>query len=209
MNITCSSMFIPVMILCFAGCHRSAPKWPQSTFTDRSYVDLQPGWRLKVVVPVIESGGYKVRTEGIHNNDGTVSLRMEPGLLGYETDYFEVNAAGGVNPPVSFTLAEFTSIDHKKTTKPKPVISLFSLPDNLGYARLLFLTRVSENDHDQAILAASSLATLDALTSKVESNPSPHCTTQPESVCLWIPEGIAVQPEKRDPKNNKVWIPAL
>jgi hypothetical protein len=209
MNIKNAALLLAFISMGSVGCHKSTPKWPHSGFTDHSYIDLQPGWLIKVVVPILESGGYKVRTEEVRNSDGTVSLRTEKGFLGYETDYYQVNSPGDGKPPVSFQSAEFTGIDHKKIKKPKPVILLFALPESLGYVRLLFLTRVSDTEHDAAVLAASSLAALEALTSKVEANPSGNCTAQPEGLCSWIPEGIAVQPEKRDPQNSKAWIPAL
>jgi hypothetical protein len=191
------------------GCHKSTPKWPQSTFTDRSYVDLQPGWRIRVVVPILESGGYIVRTEEVRNSDGTVSLQTEKGFVGYERDYYQVNSPGEGKSVISFQSAEFTGIDHKKIKKPKPVISLFVLPESVNYVRLLFLTRVTETEHDAAVLAASSLAALDTLTPKVEVSPSASCTALPDGLCSWIPEGIAVQPEKRDQQSSKMWIPAL
>lgn len=191
------------------GCHKSTPKWPHSGFTDRGYIDLQPGWRIKVVLPILESGGYKVRTEEVRNSDGTVSLQTEKGFLGYETDYYQVNSPGDGKLAITFQSAEFTGIDHKQTRKLKPVVALFDFPETIRYVRLLFLTRVIETEHDAAVLAASSLAALDALTPKVEANPSGNCTAQPDGICSWIPEGIAVQPEKRDPQNSRLWIPAL
>jgi hypothetical protein len=193
----------------FISCHRSRPSAASYTHTDRSYLDLQPGWRIKVVAPILESGGYKVRTEELQSRDGTISPRAEKGFLGYETDYYQVNFLGNGKPLISFESAEFTAIDQKKTTKRKPVISLFEFPESMSFVRLLFLTRVSDNEHDAAVLTASSLTDLDLLTPKVEANPSGNCTAQPEGLCMWIPEGIAVQPEKRDPRNNKAWIPAL
>jgi|SRR5271165_6565001 len=209
MDIKSVALFLTCTSIGLVGCQKSPPKWPQGGFTDRSYIDLQPGWRLKVVVPVIESGGYKVRTEEVHNKDGTVSLRTEEGFVGYETDYYVVNQRDSGKPFISFDSAEFTGTDHKKIKKPKPLIALFVFPESIGYVRLLFLTRVSENEHDAAVLAASTLAVLDKLTPRVEANPSENCTTRPEGPCSWIPEGIAVQPEKKDPQNSKAWIPAL
>jgi|BarGraIncu00222A_1022003.scaffolds.fasta_scaffold93560_2 hypothetical protein len=209
MDIKSVALFLAFISMGFVGCHKSTPMWPQSTFTDRSYVDLQPGWRIRVVVPVLQSGGYKVGTEEVHNNDGTVSLRTERGFLGYETDYYQVNQRGDGKPVIRFQSAEFTSTERKKIRKPKPLIALFVFPEGIEYVRLLFLTRVSENEHDAAVLAASSLAALDGLIPRVEANPLGNCTAQPDGLCAWIPEGIAVQPEKRDPQNNKAWIPAL
>ena len=106
--------FFAVML---PGCHRSKPIAGPHAHTDLSYIDLQPGWRIKVVVPVIESGGYKVRTEELRNSDGTVSLQTEKGFLGYETDYYRVNQRGDGRSFVSFESAEFTGTDRKKTRK--------------------------------------------------------------------------------------------
>jgi hypothetical protein len=191
------------------GCHRSKPTSASPAHTDLSYIDLQPGWRLKVVVPILESGGYKVRTEEVQNSAGTVRLQTEKGFLGYETGYYQVNPRGTGKPFISFESAEFTGTDGKKTRKPRPVRSLFEFPVNLTCARPLFLTRASETEHDAAVLAASSLAALEVLTPRVESSPSNNCTAQSEGLCSWIPEGVAVEPEKRDPQNGKRWIPAL
>src|ERR1035441_5502127 len=135
------AVFSALMLI---GCHRSKPTAAPHAHTDLSYIDLQPGWRIKVVVPIIESGGFKVRTEELRNSDGTVSMQTDRGFLGYETDYYRVNRRGNGRPFVSFESAEFTDTNGKKTRKPKPVLSLFEFPENIGYVRLLFLTRVSE-----------------------------------------------------------------
>jgi len=203
------AFFLAVLCLISVGCYKASPRWPRSGFTDRSYVDLQPGWRIKVVAPILSSGGFKVRTEEVHNSDGTVSLRTEKGFQGYETDYYHVSSPEDGRPTVTFDTAEFVGTNGKKARKPKPVFPLFEFTGNIKYVRLLFLTRVAENEHDGAVLASSSLADLDTLTSLVESNPSTNCKAQPDGLCSWIPEGIAVQPEKRDPQNPKAWIPAL
>lgn len=176
---------------------------------DNRYLDLQPGWRLRVVTPILESGGYKVRTEELRSEGGAINLRAEKGLLGYQTDYYFVNASGEGKPVVTFRRAEFTSVDQKKTEKPAPAVKLFVLSEDIRYVRLLLLTRVSDSDHDEAVLAALSKTELEALTAKVESNPTSNCKPQPEGLCSWVPEGIAVQVERKANGMRDGWRPVL
>ena len=96
----------------------------------------------------------------------------------------------------------------KAESGPNRWFRLFDLPESVRYVRLLFLTRVSQTEHDQAVLGSSSLADLDALQKRVEDNPPENCKIQPEGICSWVPAGIAVQPEKRTPASGKNWIPA-
>ena len=194
---------------CTTACHHSPPKTVPSIAMDSRYLDLQPGWRLRVVTPILESGGYKVRTEEMHSEGNTISLRTEKGFLGYQTDYYSVNMPDEGRLAVTFQHAEFTSIDQQKTEKPAPAVRLFIFPSDTRYVRLLFLTRVSETDHDEAVLAASSEAELKSLTDMVESNPTSNCQPQPAGRCSWIPGGVAVQVERKATGRRNDWIPVL
>ena len=49
----------------------------------------------------------------------------------------------------------------KSSKRSQPLVPLFDLPESVRYVRLLFLTRASQTEHDQAILGSSSLADLD------------------------------------------------
>jgi hypothetical protein len=108
---------------------------------------------------------------------------------------------------IRFETAEITN-DGKSTRRSQPMVPLFDLPENVRYVRLLFLTRASETEHDQAILGSSSSADLDLLKRNVEDNPAQNCKIQPQGVCTWVPSGIAVQPEKKADTRGKAWIPA-
>ena len=176
---------------------------------DSRYLDLQPGWRLRVVTPILESGSYQVRTEELRSEGGAINLHAEKGLLGYQADYYFVNASGEGKPVVTFQRAEFTSIDQKNTEKPAPAVKLFVLSEDIRYVRLLYLTRVSDADHNEAVLAALSKTELEALTAKVESNPTSNCKPQPEGLCSWVPEGIAVQVEGKAKGKGDGWRPVF
>ncbi len=191
------------------GCHRATPSSTPQISRDNPYLDLQPGWRLRVVAPVLESGGYKVKTEELQSANGSVDMRVEKAFLGYQADYYTVNSPAEGKPIVAFQRAEFTSVDQIRTTKKRPGVPLFVLPDNTRYVRLLFFTRVSETDHDEAVLSASTRMELDALTAEVEANPAGNCILQPATHCTWVPEGVAVQVERRAGTNSKACMPVL
>ena len=72
--------------------------------------------------------------------------------------------------------------------------------------RLLFLTRSSDRDHDQAILSGSSAEQLELITNLVQSNPVEACKAHSGTSCVWVPAGVAVRPEK---KRGREWVPAL
>lgn len=174
---------------------------------DRGYVDLQPGWRLRVVTPVLKSGKYKADFKETAARGGGVQLEVGDDFVGYETSYYEVGAAtSGV--VVRFTSAKVT-VNGGESPRPQPLVRLFDLPASTRHVRLVFLTRISRADHNQAILAAAKLDELNRLTSDVRADPTANCRSQSESYCEWVPEGIAVRAERRDPANRKNWIPAL
>src|SRR5437764_528004 len=53
--------------------------------------DLQPGWRIRVVIPLTKSGKYKVETSTTQTSGNTIELKASDDLLGYEEDFYEVN----------------------------------------------------------------------------------------------------------------------
>lgn len=200
-------LLVVAMAICVTGCAVRKPHEEMGAFVDKSYIDLEPGWRIRVVTPVLRSGKFKMQPKEFHAEGTTVALQTGGDFLGYETDYYAVSARNGNGIAVRFGSAEFTS-NGKSSKRSQPLVPLFDLPENVRYVRLLFLTRVSQTEHDQAILASSSLADLDALQRRVEDSPAENCKIQPEGICSWVPPGIAIQPEKRIAASDKKWIPA-
>jgi len=188
MTLKIQAGFIAILAAALTGCAARTPHENMGTPINRSYVDLEPGWRIRVVTPILKSGTFKVQT-------------------GFEIDYYAVNALNRHRPFIEFSSAVATR-NGKRTKPSQPLFPLFDLPATVHYVRLLFLTRVSQNEHDQAILAASSVAELDALTRRVEPSPAENCKPQPEGICSWVPDGISVQPEKRTHASRETWVPA-
>jgi hypothetical protein len=169
-----------------------------------SYIDLEPGWRLRVVTPILKSGGYRLTATGQTVSGGTVTLTVSDDFLGYEVAHYAVKARNGVE----FVSAETTRDGHT-TPQPQPVAHLFQLPRGVRHVRLIYLVRVSQADHDMAVAAARDMNALEALTRRVEANPVDACHDGQGAFCAWIPAGIAVVPQIPKTIDGAVeWVPA-
>ena len=75
----------------------------------------------------------------------------------------------------------------------KPLLDVFAAAAGAHYVRLVFLVRVSQADHDMAIVAADDAAALDELTRAVTHRA--ECRSAQHAFCRWVPNGVAVTPE--------------
>ena len=172
-----------------------------------NYIDLEPGWRLRVIVPITRSGKYVVNTAVQQQSGSDVTMSVNHDFIGYETDYYAIDPHGRHGLKILFASAEQT-IDGKTTPESAPRLRLFQLARDARYVRLLYLRRESDSDHDMAVLATSKPQLLAQLTSLVQTDPQ-NCVTKPHEACYWIPAGIAVRPEKRDTAAaGNAWLPA-
>lgn len=208
------------------GCIRPKVAVPGKAVETASpnWVQLQPGWRVRVVIPILKSGGYLVKTKpaktgevinpqraGItpsKNTPPNLTLSASPDFIGYEVSWYTVKLRRGGGVHVVFTSAEI----HKQgqiTLSHHTIRPMFQLPKRARWVRILHLLRASPADHNSAILAANRLAALDELTQQVQSNPS-TCKVHQHVFCAWIPLGIAVIPESRSgDEGSGKWVPAF
>jgi hypothetical protein len=201
-----------VLLTVLAGCSAArrpvaAAKGPQYGIApDRSFIDIEPGWRLRVITPLLKSGGYRVRTEPeeVSSDSGSPSLniqmRVDSEFLGYEQAYYSFETKGRIR----LTSVEAT-IQGKTEPRQKPAATLFQWPRDARFVRLVFLTRASDADHDMAVLTARRYEDLDGWTAKLRTAPDETCRAT--RYCSWIPGGIAVRAESRDPQSGN-WRPA-
>jgi len=197
------------LLALLSGCaernfHASAS--PEANAIEPGYLDLQVGWRLVVVMPILKSGGYRLpswREQGAENLD---HLSAGPDFVGYETDYYAVTS-NGAGVYMEFRSAEVMK-DGKKGRKTAPQLALFELPPSIRYVRLIYLVRVSQADHNMAVVAAEDPDTLANMTRLVQTHPDDGCKEELHSFCSWVPTGIAVRPEERNVVDGvKQWTP--
>lgn len=173
-----------------------------------SYVDLEPGWRLRVITPVLKSGGYQVRSIQEQTASHTVTMKADNDFIGYETAYYAVRSRHGEGVRIQFHSAELSRLG-QVTAEKKSIAPLFAIPRRLRRVRLLYLTRVSQADHNMAVLAAPDISSIAALTARVQADPQRECRTELRFACSWIPAGIAVRPESTRQVGRQVqWVPA-
>lgn len=197
-----------LVLLSSCAAHRRPPAAPQNeSAVARGYLDLQPGWRIRAVTPVTLSGTFNVAAESAETSGNILVIKAPKDFVGYEVSYYSVDARPGGGISIRFASAEVTKAG-KATRASHPLVQLFTLPPDMRFARLLFLTRVSPADHDQGVVAAPTAESLEAITEKVLADPERNCASNTAAFCAWIPVGIAVQPEKRRPDRKHDWVPA-
>ncbi len=116
-------------------------------------INLEPGFRLKVVAPLLQPGVKEVKiVQSPGPNGGPLQFTAE-GLDGYETSYYAVQPRDGGG--VQFAL---TSVEQNRmnviTHPDKPTGFQFHLVPDARYFRLMFLRRASIADRDISLLGA-------------------------------------------------------
>jgi hypothetical protein len=162
-----------------------------------NYVDLQAGWRIRVITPILKSGRFKPDLKETAVSGGAVELSAGDDLVGKQQ---------GVD--IKFVFAANT-VKGETTRTAGPLLDVLKVPITNRFVRIVFLTRISQADHNQAILTAPSLTSLGTLTELVQADPVANCMSATGSNCMWVPEGIAVRPEKPDPAHHKNWVAAM
>lgn len=177
-----------------AGCAHRTSRAPEPGLAGQpvtpDFVDLRPGNRVVVVIPILRSGGYvlpSLKKQAI-TGDGRIEAGTD--FLGYEKDFYTVRRdSNGVR--VRFGRGEVWH-NGKVQKVHAPRVALFEHVEN-GHVRLVFLTRVSEADHDMAILSSDDLSRLNEMTREVTTRA--ECRSRRDGSCIWVPNGIAVRPE--------------
>ena len=155
------------------------------------FIDLQPGSIVRVVTPLLKSGGYLPRTDPGQASGNTVTLVADKDLIGYETTFYSVRPRHGGGVSVDFLRAEVTRKGHthpQASSRGWPL----TLPSEARFVRLIYLTRLSATDYDMALVATAEAAALDDLTREVKSA---RCESGSRGFCAWVPAGVAVTPE--------------
>src|SRR5579864_3628442 len=192
------------VMLAACAAHRTRVAAEPPAPDNAAYIDLEPGWRLRVVTPILKSGGYRLQTSSPEAAGGSISASAE-GFIGFETAYYSVTQPVAGVLSIEFLSATITK-DGATTPQPRPLVHLFDLPEGVRFVRLVYLTRSSQADHDMAVVASEQRVPLDAVTSEMQANPAASCSTRRGVFCAWVPAGIAVRAELRTPGSSE-WTP--
>jgi hypothetical protein len=182
-------------MLALVGCSQQrtvVPTPPAVAPNDNSYLDLQAGSTLNVIVPLLKSGGLQSNWQAQQINSNTFEVRADD-LLGYTTLHYAVLGRNGI-VSLRFETAEETREGTTVPTASAPVLP-FELPRRAEHVRLVYLVRVSRADHNMAIVASKRLDSLNAFTVRLKENAA-ICRTDKEIFCTWVPAEVAVRAER-------------
>ncbi len=90
--------FAKRLLLCLAiatpltGCADRTIQSAPEALVERSYVDLQPGWLVRVITPILKSGNFKVQLHETAGSGNSRVLTTGDDFLGFETSYYAVKA---------------------------------------------------------------------------------------------------------------------
>lgn len=180
-----------------AGCAARKPLPPPAPPAGRAvsgprYVDLVPGGRVTVVTPILKSGKFLLQTGEAKEEGNTITLRVGDEFQGYETAVYLVGEGSRI------TVGEVkVNKGGVETAVAKPFAPRLRVPGRMRRVRLLFTLKVSDADHNMAVLAARDVQRLAALTERVEADPAGACRTTRNEYCEWVPAGVAVRPDRR------------
>jgi hypothetical protein len=192
--------YVGITLMFLSSCssrisHRAQLPGP-SVAAANDYIDIEADWRLTVVTPITKSGGYVLKSLEQQTSGNSITLSAGADFVGYEVAHYLVKGQRKGRVRIEFSSAQVTK-EGTTESQLRPIVPLFQLGYHATYVRLIYLVRVSQADHNMAVVSARQLDALDSLTRLVQANPAVGCTVTPNAACSWIPEGIAVRPEER------------
>jgi hypothetical protein len=174
------------------GCTRRNSKAAVLAPPPVDFLELRAGSTVQVVIPLTRSGSYVLPSIRQHKaND--FDIKVDDDFLGYEKVLYKVKSRehGGVQ--IQFTQAN--DWERGKTSNAKEArLKLFEDLADFRLIRLVYLTRESQADHNMAIVASNDMDALRASTNSVTQ--TAECRSDANTVCRWVPEGVAVTVEK-------------
>ena len=170
------------------------------------FLDLEAGWRLRVTTPLVKPHEYRIEaTEGGTSN-GTVTLSAGGQSVAYETAIYTIEGRASGEMGFDLLSAKLTK-DGQDFTEPAPQGWRPVFPWTPKFVRLIYLRRLSEHDHNMAVVAALDNTALEAVTRRVQTSPGDGCTGDDLAFCTWVPPKTAVVAERRNNGAEASWVP--
>jgi hypothetical protein len=157
-----------------------------------SYQDVTAGSHLRIMLPLLEGSNSHLTFGPSETNGNEITLSAR-NLTGFQLLHYSAEGDQTGKIQLKFVTAEITKVGHTHTQMVPPPMP-FPLPQTKQFVRLVFLVRVSEADHNMAIIAAGDRTALASFTTQVSRNPA-ACQTANKLFCVWVPQGVAVRPE--------------
>ncbi len=159
--------------------------------------DLLPWIKLRVTTPIFREGA-PADAKFITDDHGVVeeapgelsiTLKASDDFVGYEFAWYALRPRldGGARLELEFSETHIG----EETTRTQTSRQHLEFGGDARYFRILVLTRISDSDHDTALLAGSTLAELEERTKAVEGDPA-RCERM--AGCVSIDTRVALLP---------------
>jgi hypothetical protein len=158
-----------LLLLCGCAARRVPVSQDEAEALNPSFLEIQPGTRLRVITPVLKSGGYVAKTLTEITPGDPFNLRVGNDYIGYADDYY-LAKPHGVGVRIEFQSADIVK-EGKSTPQSQPTLNLFRFSLQMRFIRLVYLVRVSGADHNTAIVAGQTQADVESATSRLQSDP--------------------------------------
>jgi hypothetical protein len=172
-------------------------------------INLEPGFRLKVVAPLLQPGLKEVKLAQSPNAAGGPLSFTAEGLDGYETAYYAVKARDGGG--VEFILDSVEQNRMNVITHPDtPVGFRFQLAPEARYFRLMFLRRASLADRDISLLGAPEWGLMLDSAQRFDTIPGAvdDCGRVPGLACIALSKQTAILAEAGiEAQGGTVYVP--
>lgn len=163
------------LLVALVGCSRKVVHPPAASepFVENAYLDLEPDSKLRIVLPLSKAEGAPP---------------------GFEIARYHVAGERRGRVRLQFLSAEVTN-EGKTVPEPRAPVLPFALPPKAAYIRLLYLQRLSQADHNMAVVAADRMDILESATRQIRADPN-SCHSDSKIICSWVPPHVAIRPEK-------------
>ncbi len=165
----------------------------------KGYIDLTPGYRLQVVTPVMKAGAAEdapiVATTSVAGTDRQidVTIRASENLTGVETAWYAVEPRRPGPGATIVPVAVERVVAGRSEKADSPLANYLQFAPGAAYYRLFYKTDPADNGVTHVVLAAPTMAELDARTGALAADGS-MCRTSDPSVCAVFPRRVGVNP---------------
>ncbi len=185
---------------------RQAHRRVYGRYVQKGYIDLRPGMHIRVVAPTVPAG-ESLSTKVVSDDRATRTLTVESNATGWEKAYYVVERRAKDDGVYLRFVAGESMIEGQSRTLRAPELARVDVPEGFSMLRLVFHQRVSANDRDQGLIAASSPAALGEALVNLEQS----CDVRRDDhrdgdfACIVISRGVSINAEVGVNANGKMY----
>lgn len=185
---------------------RQAHRRVYGRYVQKGYIDLRPGMHIRVVAPAVPAG-ESLSTKVVSDDPATRTLTVESNATGWEKAYYVVERRAKDDGVYLRFVAGESMIEGRSRTLRAPELARLDVPEGFSMLRLVFHQRVSANDRDQGLIAASSPESLGEALVNLEQSCDGRRDDHRDGdfACIVISRGVSINAEVGVNANGKMY----